>query len=106
MANETTNRAHAGIVLRVWNPEDVDLFEPPTIVGSWGIIESTLVDVAGGDTGSDYAGLYTVRLEQPGSGIVAAPLSSITPITRYFVFLIFIDLPIGSESPNNFSFIL
>jgi len=63
MANEIANIAQAGIVLQVF--EEVEN-NPPLILGSWGVIESSLVAV---QSEGDNTGLYLVRLEKPGAGV-------------------------------------
>lgn len=67
MANEIANISQAGLVLQVFEENESEPEgNPPAILGSWGVIESTLVALT---SGGDNTGEYQIRLVQPGSGI-------------------------------------
>ena len=79
MANEIPNISQAGITLQVFeiNAGEEEGGNAPTIMGGWGVIESSLVALT--DSG-DNTGEYLIRLSKPGSGVPALlPPTGTTP---------------------------
>lgn len=83
MSNEIANRSHAGLVVQVFPDPD-----PPKLLLNWGFDAASLTRES-----AIGAGLYSIRLTDPGSGLVGPTPSLLESIDKLITKSVAVEAP-------------